>query len=371
MNKKFKILTVVGTRPEVIKLSECIKKIDKFFKQILVNTNQNFEYELNKIFFKELKIRKPDYNFPGSASNPISKIADNLIRFENICKKEKPDACLVLGDTNSALTVYAAKRQKIPIFHIEAGNRCFDQRVPEEINRKIIDHIADINIVYSDIARSYLLQEGLKPNHIIKLGSPLNEIYLINQSKINGSKILNKLNLKKNNYFLVSFHREENVNNQEKLILFSKILMQLIEKFNYRIVVSTHYKLQDRLKKLKLKFSKKINFYKPFGFFDYCNLQKNSFLTLSDSGTLTEESSLLGFKSLNLRDCNERPEGDEESTSPLGYLNSNFLMNQINILKETSLGNIIKDYQVDNFSEKLIKLIIGYTEKINSDVWKK
>ena len=371
MEKNFKILTIVGTRPEFIKLSECIKKIDKFFKQILVNTNQNFEYELNKIFFEELDIRKPNYNFPNNTINPINKIADNLIRFEKICKKEKPNACLVLGDTNSALAVYAAKRQKIPIFHIEGGNRCFDQRVPEEINRKIIDHIADINIVYSDIARSYLIQEGIKPNQIIKLGSPLNEIYQAHEIKINKSKILNRLKLKKNNYFLVSFHREENLNDEKKLEFFSKTLTKIVKKFNYRIIVSTHYKLKDRLKKKKFKFSKKINFYKPFGFFDYCNLQKNSFLTLSDSGTLTEESSLLGFKSLNFRDCNERPEGDEEGTSPLVYLSSKFIMNQISIMKKTNQSNIIKDYMVNNFSEKLIKLIIGYTEKINCDVWKK
>jgi UDP-N-acetylglucosamine 2-epimerase (non-hydrolysing) len=369
---KIKIFTVVGTRPELIKLSETIKAIDKFFVQVLINTNQNFEYELNKIFFEELKIRKPDYNFGNEKKKAIEKIADNFIKFEKICIEEKPNAILILGDTNSTLVTYVAKRYKIPIFHLEAGNRCFDQRVPEEINRKIVDHLSDINLVYSDIAKSYLLNEGLDPNKIIKVGSPILEVYEKNRIKINKSNILNKLKIKKKKYFLISFHREENLDVENKLKKFIEMLNFLNDNYKFDIIISSHYKLMDRLKTLNYKFnSKKIKFLKPFGYFDYCKLLINSYVVLSDSGTLNEEASIMKFKALNLRETHERPEADEEGTAPLVNMKPSEISNAIDIITKTKPAETVKDYLVKNFSEKVVKIILSFLRKIEREVWKK
>lgn len=372
MTKKIKIMTVAGTRPEFIKLSETIKLIDKIYDQILVNTNQNFEYELNKIFFKELNIRKPDYTFNTVDKKAISKIGDNFIKIEKIIKTEKPDAFLVLGDTNSGLVVYVAKRLKIPIFHIEAGNRCFDQRVPEEINRKVIDHLSDINLVYSDISRNYLIRENFPPQNIIKIGSPMMEIFIKNKAKINLSKILRKLKLKKGDYFLISFHREEHLDTEHKMSQFMKLLLYLDNNFKSKIIVSTHFKLRDRInKRNNLIKSDKIKLLKPFGFIDYSKLLINSRLVLSDSGTLNEEANVMGFHAVNLRETHERPEADEEAVTQLTGLDLNLISEIIKNKKNYTKTDLVKDYNVKNFSQKVAKIIGGYISKIQRDTWKK
>lgn len=371
--KKIKIISVLGTRPEFIKMSEVIKKLDKFYNHVMINTNQNFEYELNKVFFEDLNLRSPNYTFEAiKDKSSISKIADNFIHFEKICVKEKPDAVIVLGDTNSALVVYVAKRHKIPIFHIEGGNRCFDQRVPEEINRKIVDHLSDINFVYSKLAKDYLIKENIRADNIIKVGSPILEIFKTNYKKINKSKILKKYQLKKNKYFLISFHREEHLDKKEKLLEFVKLINYLVDKYKLNILVSTHYKLKDRIQKEKINFkSKKIKFSKPFCYTDYCNLMLNSFIVLSDSGTINEEASVMKFKAINLRENHERPEADEEATVPISNLNLNTISTYIKILNTCKPNKIVDDYNVENFSDKVVKLLAGLIEKINKDVWKK
>lgn len=373
MIKKLKIISVLGTRPEFIKMSEVIKKFDTFFNHILINTNQNFEYELNKIFFEDLKLRKPDYTFKEIKNkSAISKISDNFVQFESICNKEKPDAVVVLGDTNSSLVVYVAKRLKIPIFHIEAGNRCFDQRVPEEINRKVVDHLSDVNFVYSDLAKEYLIKENFSPDRVIKVGSPMKEIYSKNFSKISKSLILNKHKLKKKKYFLISFHREEHLDNKNKLSLFIKLIKFLEENYNFDIVISTHFKLRHRLTQSKIFFkSNKIKFLKPFSYTDYCNLMLNSFSVLSDSGTINEEASIMGIKAINLRETHERPEADEEATVPVSGLDIDLISNQIIMQNKLNKPKLVNDYNVDNFSDKIIKLIGNFVNKINKDIWKK
>jgi len=370
---KLKIISVLGTRPEFIKMSEVIKKLDLFYNHVLINTNQNFEYELNKIFFEDLNLRKPDHTFKEIKNiSAISKIADNFVKFELICKKEKPDAVVLLGDTNSSLVVYVAKRLKIPIFHIEAGNRCFDQRVPEEINRKLVDHLSDINFVYSDLAREYLLKENFNPQRIIKVGSPMKEIYGKNYLNIIKSKILKKHKLGKKKYFLISFHREEHLDNKKKLSSFIKLIEFLDENYHFDIIISTHFKLRDRFAKSNIFFkSKKIKFLKPFSYTDYCNLMLNSYIVLSDSGTINEEASIMGIKAINLRDTHERPEADEQATVPVSSLNLDLISNQILMLNKLKKPKLVDDYNVEDFSDKIIKLIGNYVNKINVDVWKK
>ena len=372
MTKEIKIISVLGTRPEFIKMSEVIKKLDRFYNHVIVNTNQNFEYELNKIFFNDLKLRKPDYTFKEIKKTPMFKIADNLVQFEKVCKKENPDAVIVLGDTNSSLVVYVAKRLKIPIFHIEAGNRCFDQRVPEEINRKIVDHLSDINFVYSDLAKNYLIKENFNPERVIKVGSPMMEIYKKNFLKIKNSNILKDNKLKKNKFFLISFHREEHLDNKKKISQFIKLIDFLVKQYGFDIIISTHYKLKDRVQKSKINIkSKKVKFLKPFSYTDYCNLMLNSYLVLSDSGTINEEASIMGIKAINLRESHERPESDEEAVVPISGLNINLLLSQIEMLQNFSKSKIVNDYNVDHFSEKIVKLIGNLINKINMDVWKK
>ena len=369
--KRLKVITIAGTRPEFIKLSETIKLIDRVYEQILVNTNQNFEYELNKIFFKDLNIRKPDYSFNKKAKTAIEKIADNLIETEAVIKKERPDVMLVLGDTNSGLSVYVAKRHKIPIFHIEAGNRCFDQNVPEEINRKIIDNISDINLVYSNHAKEHLIRENFHPASIIKVGSPMMEIFKKSKYKIKQSNILKKLKLKKKSFFLISYHREENLNTNIKLKKFINIIKFLNDEFNYKIIISTHYKLKDKLRNLNFTLnSKKIEFLKPFGYFDYCKLLLNAKLVLSDSGSLNEEASIMGFQAVNLRESHERHEADDEAITQLISLDEKMLYSIIKNLNTYKKPKLVQDYNVENFSEKIVKLIGSYTSKVNRDIWK-
>ena len=373
---QLKVMTVVGTRPEIIKLSRIIPKLDETFNHVLVNSDQNFDYELNEIFFKDLNIRKPDENLKIKEKNASKTIGKVIEKTDTLIKKYKPDAFLILGDTNSCLSCISAKRNKVPIFHLEAGNRCFDQRVPEEINRKIIDHVSDVNLTYSSIAREYLLNEGLPKDQIIKVGSPMKEVLKFYENKINKSKILNKLKLSKYNYILFSLHREENVDDKKNLKSFIKILNFLEEKENKKIIISTHPRTRKNLEKLNFKYSSKINFLKPFSFSEYIKLQLNSKYVLSDSGTITEESSILNFPAINLRENHERPEGNEEGSVIFTSLSLNNIDQAINILKSQKRGKIrninpVKDYEVDNVSEKIIRIILSYTNYINNKTWKK
>ena len=369
---KYKILTLVGTRPEIIRLSEIIKKIDKNFNHILVHTNQNFDVKLKDVFFNNFKLKKPTYYFKKNHTTVSKTIAQILIKTEEVIQKEKPDAFFVLGDTNSCLGAIVAKKYKIPIFHYEAGNRCFDERVPEENNRKIIDHLADINITYSEFASKNLLREGIKADRIVKVGSPLLEVYMANKDKINKSKILTQLKLKKNNYILISYHREENVDNIFKLKSFLKTIQILQKNLNKIIVVSLHPRTRNRINKIDLLKNKKIKFMDPFDYFDYMKLQSLAFLVISDSGSLSEESSILGIKAITLRDSMERQEAMENATILMSTLDHNNLYNSINILLENSFKpNIINDYNEKNISDKICRIISSYIEFINREVWKK
>ncbi len=376
--KKLKVITVVGTRPEIIRLSRVIPALDRHFDHILVHTGQNYDYELNQIFFDDLDIRKPD-QFLESAheSEGVANTIGNLITaVDRVLEQEMPDAFLVLGDTNSCLSAIPAKRRQIPIFHMEAGNRCFDQRVPEEINRKIVDHTADINLTYSSIAREYLILEGLKPDQIIKTGSPMFEVLNYYKTQIDSSKILKKLSLKENNYFVVSAHREENVNsdkNFEKLIL---LLNNLVEIYELPIIVSTHPRTMKLINDSGVKLNPSINLLKPLGFHDYVHLQMKSKAVLSDSGTINEESSILNFPALNIREAHERPEGMEEAAVMMVGLESKNVIQGLEILK-SQLRNpernisMVSDYEKPNVSEKVVRIIHSYTDYVNRVVWKK
>ena len=311
--RRIKLMTIIGTRPEIIRLSEIIKKNDKYFDQVLVHTGQNYDYSLNQIFFEDLGLREPDYYLNAIGRNLGETIGNIIAKSYSLMVDINPDALLILGDTNSCLSAISAKRLHIPIFHMEAGNRCFDYRVPEEINRKIVDHIADINLTYSEIAREYLLREGIPADQIIKTGSPMREVLNYYNGEINKSKALEKLNLTPNEYFLVSAHREENVDSPEKLKIFINILNKISDKYDLPIIVSTHPRTRNRMDKLNVEISNNVYFMKPFGFLDYVSLQKNARVVLSDSGTITEESSILNFPALNLREVHERPEGFEEA----------------------------------------------------------
>ena len=379
MNKKtsqINVATIVGTRPELIRLSRIIHKFDNHFNHILIHTGQNYDYELNEIFFKDLKIRKPDYFLGTKDITPSKVVANVIIKTDDIFKKINIDAVLILGDTNSCLAAYSAKRNKIPVFHMEAGNRCFDERVPEEINRRIIDHIADINLPYSNISRDYLIKEGINPNTIIKTGSPMFEVLEYNKSKISRSKILTKLNLKKNNYFCVSLHREENIDDNSNIKRIFNLLEVLSKKYKKKIIISTHPRTNKKFLEKKFKFNSYIKSIKPLGFLDYNNLQINSKLVLSDSGTITEESSILKFKALNLRETHERPEGMEEGSVMMVGLNIDRIIHAINSLdietknKKISF-EIPSDYRCKNVSDKMVRIIVSYIDYVNKNIWKK
>jgi UDP-N-acetylglucosamine 2-epimerase len=371
-----KVITVIGTRPEIIKLSRVIYKLDKYFENILVHTGQNFDYELNKVFFDDLNIREPDYYLDSAKKTVGSTIGEIFKKIEPILVKEKPSAFLILGDTNSSLSAIIAKKLKIPIFHMEAGNRSFDERVPEEINRRIIDHIADINMPYSDISREYLVNEGINPEQIIKTGSPVYEVLNFYKDKIKKSKILKKLNLKKKKYFLFSLHREENVDDLNKLRNIKNIFAELIKKYNFEIIVSTHPRTKKSFDKLNFKNTNKIKFLKPFGFIEYIKLQLDAKCVMSDSGTITEESSILNFPALNLRETHERPEGMEEGSVMMVGMNEKLILNCLKILEDQyksdkRILNNVRAYNVQNVSDKIVRIISSYIDYVDKFIWKK
>ena len=376
--KKLKIVTIVGTRPEIIRLSRVIARLDKHCDHILIHTGQNYDYELNQIFFDDLSIRKPDY-FLNSAyeSKSASNTIGNLISaVDDLLVEINPEALLVLGDTNSCLSVIPAKRRKIPIFHMEAGNRCFDQRVPEEMNRKIVDHIADVNMTYSTIARNYLLKENLPPDMVIKIGSPMYEVLNFYQDKIEASKVLDQFTLQEKSYFLVSAHREENIEDPASFDRLIKILNSLASDYLKPIIVSTHPRTQKKINESDVKLNPLIILSKPLGFFDYVKLQKSAITVLSDSGTINEESSILNFPALNIRETHERPEAMEEGSVMMVGLNLERIQQALFILSKQSRGKsrdlqIVSDYSVPNVSDKVLRIIYSYTDYINRTVWKK
>lgn len=375
---KLKVITVVGTRPEIIRLSCTLIALDKneAIEHILVHTGQNYDYELNEIFFEDLGLRKPDYFLNAAGKNATETIGQILINIDPILEQEQPDAFLVLGDTNSCLCAIPAKKRKIPIFHMEAGNRCFDQRVPEETNRKIVDHISDINLTYSDIAREYLLREGLLPERVIKTGSPMFEVFSKFKSKIEASNVLDKLNLEPQKYFVVSSHREENISNDENFNGLIESLNLIAETYNYPIIVSTHPRTRNKIEEKNIETHKNIQFLKPLGFSDYNALQLNSFAVLSDSGTISEESSILNFRALNIREAHERPEAMEEASVMMVGLKPNRIIQGLAALKEQKTNpernfREVSDYSMPNVSEKVVRIIISYTDYINRVVWNK
>tara|TARA_B100001093_G_scaffold82403_1_gene73825 strand:+ start:26560 stop:27708 length:1149 start_codon:yes stop_codon:yes gene_type:complete len=372
-----KVMTIVGTRPEIIKLSRVISELDRFTDHVLVHTGQNYDYELNEIFFNDLNIRKPDHflNAVGhEAAETISKI---IFESDKIIESEKPDAILLYGDTNSCLSVISAKRKQVPIFHMEAGNRCFDQRVPEEINRKVVDHLSDINMPLTDHARQYLIAEGIDPSTIIKIGSCMKEILNYYSKEITASTIKNELGLKEKSYFLVSAHREENVDYQKNLKSLLISLNSIAEKYKLPIVVSTHPRTKNRIEKMeeKIKPNKLIKFLKPQGFFDYINLQQFSKCVISDSGTITEESSILKFPAIMIRQAHERPEGMDQGTLIMSGLEKESILESLEVVirqyEDEIVPQIVDDYNVDNVSSKVVKIILSYTEYVNRTVWKK
>ena len=376
MKKIYKILTIVGTRPEIIKLSVVLKKFDKYFNHSIIHTGQNYDYNLNEVFFKDLDIKKPKYFLNCAGETSIQTISNVISRTEKILKKEKPDGIVVYGDTNSCLSVITAKRLKIPTFHFEAGNRSFDQNVPEELNRKIVDHMSDINFVLTEHARRYLLDEGIRGDSIFKTGSFLPEIFENFKTHFSKSNILKKLKLKQKGYLIYSFHREENIDSLINLKKISESVNYLAKEKNIKILVSTHPRTKKQLKKLKeFRFNKLVNFHKPFGFFDYIQLQKNAYCTISDSGTITEESSLLNFPAITIRNSHERPEGMDEGVVIMSGLDKNKILSAIEITvnanKNRSEKFEILDYKNKHVSDQVSKIIFSYIEFINKNVWKK
>lgn len=377
MGTKIKVMTMVGTRPEIIKLSRVIAELDKHTEHTLVHTGQNYDYELNEIFFEQLGIRKPDYFLNAAGANAAETIGNVIIKSDEILEKIKPDAFLLYGNTNSCLSVISAKRRKIPIFHMEAGNRCFDQRVPEEINRKIVDHLSDINMPLSEHARRYLIAEGIAPETIIKTGSPMKEVLLYHQRNIEKSEVLEKEKLTKGSYFILSTHREENVDSEINFNNLLDSLNAITIKYNKKIIVSTHPRTRKKMESIDFANENSlIIFMKPFGFLDYIKLQMNAFCVISDSGTITEESSILHFPAITIRHAHERPEGMDEGTLIMTGLNANRILESIDVVtthyKENQ--NIIKtipDYETENVSKKVLRIILSYTDYINRTVWHK
>lgn len=375
--KKLKVLTVVGTRPEIIRLSRVILKLDatESIEHILVHTGQNYDYELNEVFFEDLGLRKPDHFLNAAGGNATTTAGQILINIDPVLEKVKPDAFLVLGDTNSCLCAIAAKKRKIPIFHMEAGNRCFDQRVPEETNRRIVDHVSDINLTYSDIAREYLLREGLPADRIIKTGSPIYEVVSAYSEKIDSSDVLERLRLEKERYFVVSAHREENINSDNFLKLVES-LNSIAETYNLPVIVSTHPRTRHKIEETGTKFHSLIQLMKPLGFHEYNHLQKNAKAVLSDSGTISEESSIMNFPALNIREAHERPEAMEEASVMMVGLNPERIMQALAILDNQYRGEkrtlrSVSDYSMPNVSDKVVRIILSYTDYVNRTVWRK
>ncbi len=371
-------MTVVGTRPEIIRLSAVLQALDRYtaIDHVLVHTGQNYDYELNEVFFEDMGLRKPDIFLNAAGNNATTTIGNIINAIDPILGEQKPDAFLVLGDTNSCLCAISAKKYQVPIFHMEAGNRCFDQRVPEETNRKIVDHISDVNLTYSDIAREYLLREGLPPDRIIKTGSPMYEVIHQNLTKINTSEILTKLNLEKRVYFVVSIHRAENVDGDESFKKIVNILNTVADKYQMPVIVSTHPRTMNRVKATGAKFHSLVQLMKPMGFSDYVRLQKDAKAVLSDSGTISEEASILKFSALNLREAHERPEAMEEASVMMVGLSLKRVLQGLSILEKqvneiNSTLNKVTDYSMPNVSEKVIRIILSYTDYINRVVWRK
>ncbi len=372
--RKIKVVTVIGTRPEIIKLSEVIKELDRHAEHILVHTGQNYDHELNEIFFKDLGLRKPDYFLDAAGTSAAELVANAIVRVDEVLKKEKPDAFLVLGDTNSAVSAYAAKRRKVPIFHMEAGNRCFDMRVPEEVNRRVIDHMSDINLPYSDIARDNLLREGLPSDRIVKTGSPMREVLTVHKGAIDASKVLSKLSLSPRGYFVLSLHREENVDNPEHLKRLVAIIASIAKTYKKPIIFSVHPRTKKRLEEGKILFPPEVQVMKPLGFFDYVHLEENAFCVLSDSGTISEESAMLNFPGISLRETHERHEAIEEGSFILAGLNPERVLQAVDVAIGQQRGSerdfkIPADYDAPNVSKKVLRTIISYTDYVKRVVW--
>jgi len=371
-----KVMTIVGTRPEIIKLSRVIAELEENVEHILVHTGQNYDYELNEIFFKDLRVKKPDYFLNCVGDSTAETIANIIAASDKIIEEIQPDAVLLYGDTNSCLSVISAKKRQVPIFHMEAGNRCFDQRVPEELNRKIVDHLSDINMPLTEQARDYLISEGIRPETIIKTGSCMKEILNFYKSEISESQVLKNLELKEGSYFIVSIHREENVDYKKNLENLLHSLNAVAEKYQLPIIVSTHPRTKNRIEQLEgdLKVNPLVNFMKPMGFFDYIKLQQEAKCVISDSGTITEESSILGFPAIMIRKAHERPEGMDEGTLIMSGLETERVLESIHVMvnqSERHESKIIKDYDVDNVSVKVTRIILSYIDYINRTVWKK
>jgi UDP-N-acetylglucosamine 2-epimerase len=373
---RLKVMTILGTRPEIIRLSRVMAVLDRHTEHVVVHTGQNYDYELNQVFFDDLGIRKPDHFLNSAAPSAAQTIGNVIIAVDPVLAQVQPDACLVLGDTNSALAIIPAKRRKIPIFHMEAGNRCFDQRVPEEINRRIVDHTADVNLTYSSIAREYLLREGCSPDLVIKTGSPMFEVLTHYRPRIDASDVLARLGLEAQKYFLVSAHREENIDVPGAFARLVAVLNSVAESYGLPVVVSTHPRTQKRVEKAGVRFHANVKLLKPLGFHDYVKLQLMARAVLSDSGTISEESSILNFPALNLREAHERPEAMEEAAVILSGLDLERVHQGLAILARQSVGaqrsmRLVADYDVPNVSEKVLRLILGYTDYVNRVVWRK
>ncbi|WP_334156898.1 non-hydrolyzing UDP-N-acetylglucosamine 2-epimerase [Oryzomicrobium sp.] len=373
---KLKVMTVVGTRPEIIRLSRVIARLDEYCEHVLVHTGQNYDYELNQIFFDDLGIRKPDYFLSAAGASGAETIGKVIIAVDGVLATEQPDALLLLGDTNSCMAVLPAKRRKIPTFHMEAGNRCFDMRVPEEINRRIVDHTADINLTYSSIAREYLLREGLPPDMVIKTGSPMYEVLSYYRAQIDQSAVLARLGLSAEGYFLVSAHREENVDSERNYQKLASLLDTLAETYGLPVIVSTHPRTQKRIDATGTRFHPQVRLLKPIGFSDYNHLQLHARAVLSDSGTINEESSILNFPALNLREAHERPEGMEEAAVMMVGLETGRALQALAILEEQGRGTTrslrqVADYSMPNVADKVVRLIHSYTDYVNRVVWKR
>lgn len=378
MKSRFKVMTVVGTRPEIIRLSRVMAALDKSeaIEHIIVHTGQNYDYELNQIFFDDLGIRKPDFFLNAAGATATETVGQILIKIDPLLESENPDAFLVLGDTNSCLCAIPAKKRQIPIFHMEAGNRCFDQRVPEETNRKIVDHVSDINLTYSDIAREYLLREGLPADRIIKTGSPMFEVLNHYLPSIKSSDVLERLGLQEGKFFVVSSHREENINSEKNFHGLMQSLNLIAEKYNYPIIVSTHPRTRNMIEKKNIQMHPNVEFLKPLGFNDYNALQMKSFAVLSDSGTISEESSVLNFRALNIREAHERPEAMEEASVMMVGLSPERIMQGLVQLQYQKTGDErnfrpVADYSMPNVSEKMVRILLSYTDYVNRTVWKK
>ncbi len=373
--KKLKVMTVVGTRPEIIRLSAVINKLEESnaIEHTLVHTGQNYDYELNEVFFKDFNLKKPDYFLNAATGTAVETIGNILVKIDPVFEEVKPDAFLVLGDTNSCLTAIAAKRKQIPIFHMEAGNRCFDQRVPEETNRKIVDHTADINLTYSDIAREYLLREGFPSDRIIKTGSPMFEVLNSRKDDIESSDVLERLELKEGNYFVVSAHREENINSEVNFLDLVDSLNAIAEKYNMPVIVSTHPRTRKMIENKGVEFNPLVKTMKPLGFNDYVKLQVKAKAVLSDSGTISEESSILGFRALNIRQAHERPEAMEEASVMMVGLGKERVLQGLEVLEtqDKSTLRLVGDYSMPNVSDKVLRIILSYTDYINRVVWGK